>query len=60
MNSFIIHSVLEKRRQWKNNELPYGPRLCFRIEGIGFLRNCGTVSVGVIQENLVLSTELIM
>ena len=30
-----------------------------RIKGVSFLRNCGAASVGVLQDNLVLSTELI-
>ena len=31
---------------------------CF--QGVSFQRNCGAASVGVLQDNLVLSTELIM
>ena len=29
-----------------------------RIKGVSFERNCGAASVGVLQDNLVLSTEL--
>ena len=29
-------------------------------KGVIFLRNCGAASVGVLQDNLVLSTELTM
>ena len=32
----------------------------FICEGVSFYRNCGAASVGVLQDNLVLSTELIM
>ena len=35
------------------------PNLFVRIKGIGFERNCGGASVGVLQDNLVLSTGLI-
>ena len=31
-----------------------------RVKGVSFQRNCGAASVGVLQDNLVLSTELIM
>ena len=31
-----------------------------RIEGASFEKNCGAASVGVLQDNLVLSTGLIM
>ena len=31
-----------------------------RIKGVSFYRNCGAASVGVLQDNLVLSTELKM
>ena len=31
-----------------------------RIKGASFKRNCGAASVGVLQDNLVLSTGLIM
>ena len=31
-----------------------------QIKGVSFKRNCGAASVGVLQDNLVLSTELIM
>ena len=30
------------------------------IKGVSFYRNCGAASVGVLQDNLVLSTELTM
>ena len=30
------------------------------VKGVSFQRNCGAASVGVLQDNLVLSTELIM
>ena len=30
------------------------------IKGASFYRNCGAASVGVLQDNLVLSTELTM
>ena len=30
------------------------------LKGVSFQRNCGAASVGVLQDNLVLSTELIM
>ena len=30
------------------------------VKGISFQRNCGAASVGVLQDNLVLSPELIM
>ena len=31
-----------------------------KAKGVSFQRNCGAASVGVLQDNLVLSTELIM
>ena len=31
-----------------------------QVKGVHFYRNCGAASVGVLQDNLVLSTELIM
>ena len=31
-----------------------------RVKGVSFQKNCGAASVGVLQDNLVLSTELIM
>ena len=31
-----------------------------QVKGVSFQRNCGAASVGVLQDNLVLSTELIM
>ena len=30
------------------------------VKGVSFYRNCGATSVGVLQDNLVLSTELII
>ena len=35
-------------------------RLIYLIKEVSFKRNCGATSVGVLQDNLVLSTELIM
>ena len=37
-----------------------GLNLDKRVKGVSFQRNCGAASVGVLQDNLVLSTELIM
>ena len=34
--------------------------LNFKLKGESFYRNCGAASVGVLQDNLVLSTGLIM
>ena len=34
--------------------------MTFQVKGVSFQRNCGAASVGVLQDNLVLSTELIM
>ena len=31
-----------------------------KVKGVSFYRNCGAASVGVLQDNLILSTELIM
>ena len=32
----------------------------YHVKGVSFLRNCGAASVGILQDNLVLSTELTM
>ena len=35
-------------------------KLLSSVKGVSFLRNCGAALVGVLQDNLVLSTELTM
>ena len=42
--------------KWFNFEIA----CCSRYKGGKFLRNCGAASVGVLRDNLVLSTGLIM
>ena len=52
MNDFTRRLVLKQRYKFNNSEMNKGD--------ISFWRNCGAASVGVLQNNVVLSTELTM